>query len=119
MKDLQEEIKGAASRGYMKGMPAHKTFDAGLVEAIASEVMRTLDDRCVQQLKEKEEVEALVDSKLTLAIEIRDIINKRGWDSLLDTPDYVLAAFLVGQLYLLRDAATGKNDRCCGLLEAL
>lgn len=92
-----EDVRGALARGYCAEGQTHKVMDPDLCEAQAQEIMALLP----------QEVEAMPDNDKDpysdFAKELSDLLNRHSIDNRLNTPDFLLADMIVGQVRAVED----------------
>lgn len=90
-----EEVRGALARGYCAKGQTHKIMDPDLCEAQAQEVMALLP-KSVEAAPDNER-----DPYREFETELSGLINRYSLENRTNTPDFILATYLVETLRVL------------------
>lgn len=98
-----DDVRGALARGYCAEGQTHKVMDPYLCEAQAQEVMALLPKPV--EASSDDERDPFSDFERALS----DLINSYSLENRTDTPDFLLARFLVEQLRALEHLHHAKR----------
>ena len=87
-----DDIRGALARGYCEDGQTHKVMDPDLCEAQAQEIMR-LFPQSVEAMPDNDR-----DPYFDFQCDIAAVINRHSIENRTDTPDFILAEYIVESL---------------------